>query len=117
MMLLLLLPLLLGVYKMTIAMSRVVNQKQSMRELCFAAGLTGLQGRQSAAEAAAALASLVPDTEVNLASAPESETAEADNLPRRLVFNLKNDFANFNCGAEAQWKNQTTVYEIILDRF
>lgn len=39
MLLLLLLPLLLGVFKMTFEISRLVYQRQKMREQCFTAAL------------------------------------------------------------------------------
>ena len=112
-MLLLLLPLLLGILKMTVQLLQIVNLKQDMRAQCFSVSLGGLRAGQSAAEILNRLTAQLPNTAVT----PVSKTATAEKPLRRMVFNLKNDITNFNCGAEAQWKNQTWDYAVILDKF
>jgi Flp pilus assembly protein TadG len=115
-MLLLALPLLLSLIKITTEVSILVFQRQKMREACFLAALSGL--KLSTAEAAlTALATQLPESEVTASFVPDSETPAKNRHSKSLVFNLKSEKSEFNCGARALWKNGTWQYEIILDRF
>lgn len=115
-MLLLLLPLLLTALKIAVIASQTARLKQNIREECFSAALLGLRSGEEIA-AAREFVEKFPDFEIKVTDDPHSESEKGKGMEHQLVFNLKNETMNINCGAYAKWKNEEWDYEIVLDKF
>lgn len=115
-MLLLALPMLLLIFKTTLSLFSNIRSQQVARERCFSVSLAALRDNSPAASFISQLEVQLPKYAVTPVALPEAESPEANYAVRKMVFNLKNEVADFNCGAEAQWRDNLWHYQIVLDK-